>query len=172
MNNLRREAARLVAVLLCSAVPLSILAESLPQPTGPVILSVTGAIGHTNAPGAANFDRAMLESLGSTRMETGTPWTSGDSVFEGVLGSKLLEAVGAKGDVMLARALNDYTEEIPLSDFFEYPVLLALKADGQYMGVRDKGPIWVVYPTNQYPELDTHDVRGRWIWQLRELEIR
>ena len=38
--------------------------EPLAKPTGPVILTVTGAIGRTNAPGKAEFDMQMLQALG------------------------------------------------------------------------------------------------------------
>jgi len=38
--------------------------DPLAQPKGAVILSVTGNLTTTNAPGRADFDRAMLESLG------------------------------------------------------------------------------------------------------------
>ena len=56
---------------------------ALPMPEGPVILSVTGNITTTNAEGRADFDRAMLEALGVTRMTTWTPWTDGQVRLRG-----------------------------------------------------------------------------------------
>ena len=39
-------------------------------------------------------------------------------------------------------ALNDYTTVIPLSDFKKYNAILALKINGKYMRIRDKGPFY------------------------------
>ena len=159
-----------VLAVLLFAPPLQ--AAPLPTPKGKVILTVSGAIENTNAEGVAEFDRDMLEALGMTQVQMATPWTRGRPVFEGVLASALLDAVGVRGEMARAVALNDYVVEIPLDDFRRYPVVLALKMEGQFMRVRDKGPIWVVYPHEQFEELQTVEVQTRWIWQLRRLEIR
>ena len=100
-------------------------AAALPAPKGKVILTVSGAIENTNADGVAEFDRDMLESLGLSGVQMETQWTLGRPVFEGVLASALLDAVGARGDTARAVALNDYVVEIPLDDLRRYPVMLA-----------------------------------------------
>lgn len=147
-------------------------AGDLPAPAGDVILTVRGNIANTNGNGRARFDRAMLESLGTTGLETRTYWTDNVVRFEGVLARRVIAAVGGTGKTATATALNDYKIEIPLSDFSRYDVLLALKMNGKYMRVRDKGPIWIVYPVDQHPELDNELIRNRWVWQLSKLEIQ
>ena len=82
------------------------------------------------------------------------------------------DAVGAAGTSAAAMALNDYSIDIPLADFRDYPVILALKMDGKNMRIRDKGPIWIVYPQDDHPELKTQAYRSRSVWQLRRLEIQ
>ncbi len=164
--------ARFIVLAFICLLPAAAVAESLPQPSGKVILTVSGNIRNTNGDGVAEFDRAMLEALGMTELQTSTEWTTGRLIFEGVLARDLLEAVGADGTAAHAVALNDYAVEIPLADFRDYPVILALKMDGKYMRVRDKGPIWVVYPHEQYDELKAEAIQPRWIWQLRRLEIQ
>ena len=146
-------------------------AEPLPQPAGPVLLKVTGRIRNTNADGAARFDRTMLEALGTQRLATSTAWTAGRTEFEGVLARDLLDAVGAEGNEVLATALNDYAVAIPLAELRRYPVLLALKMNGQYLKVMDKGPVWIVYPRDQNKELQDSLTDKKWVWQLRELHI-
>lgn len=84
----------------------------------------------------------------------------------------LLDAVGADGETVKAIALNDYMIDIPISDVERYEVLLALKMNGEYMRVRDKGPIWIVYPYDQYDELNEPGIRERSVWQLRELIVK
>jgi hypothetical protein len=147
-------------------------ADHLPRPTDRVILTIAGAITHTNAPGEAEFDRAMLEELGLARLRTWTPWTEGEPEFQGVLARQLMVAVGATGTEVRAFALNDFESTIPLADFDLYPVLLATRIDGKQLQVRDKGPIWIVYPWSDYPELDDLPTRRKSVWQLRSLDVR
>jgi len=150
----------------------NLFAGSLDNPTGKVILTVSGNIGNTNSGDKALFDRDMLEALGVSELALETQWTEGRQVFNGVLGSKILDAVAASGDVIVARAINDYQVKIPLSDLRRYPVLFALRHNGKYMRVRDKGPIWIVYPRETFPEIDTGEIADRWVWQLSEIIIQ
>lgn len=147
-------------------------AAALEKPVGKIILTVSGNITNTNAGDKAVFDRDMLEALGSAELSVNTPWTDGRQVFIGVPGKRVLDAVGARGEKMLAKAINDYQVEIPLSDLRNYPVLFALKQNGKYMRVRGKGPIWIIYPRETYPELDTDEITDRWVWQLEEIVIQ
>jgi hypothetical protein len=83
-----------------------------------------------------------------------------------------MSAVGATGDTITAVALNDYTTEIPISDFAQYGVLLAIKRNGEYMPVRDKGPLFIVYPFDSSPELKAQRFYGRSAWQVAKLIVK
>lgn len=137
-----------------------------------MVLTISGAISETNGPGVAEFDRAMLERVGLSRLITWTPWTQGEVVFEGVLARRVMAAVGATGTKLRATALNDYQCTIPLEDFERYDVLLATRMNGRIMRIRDKGPIWLVYPWSDHPELDDFLTRDKAVWQLTALEVR
>jgi hypothetical protein len=144
-------------------------ADDLPMPTGRPILTVSGKIGESYEDHTARFDRAALEALGTGGFTTTTPWYDGEVRFEGVPMTRLMEAVGATGDVVVATALNDYETKIPVSDFAEFKVLLALKRDGKYMPVHDKGPLFIVYPFDSNPILKNQRYYGRSAWQLARL---
>ena len=169
-----RLAGRTFALLLAAAAPTASASAplaGLEVPTGGVMLTVTGHITVTNADGRAEFDRAMLEDLGLSTLRTWTPWTEGEPEFSGVLARTLMARVGAEGTTVLARALNDYEITIPLSDFERYPVLIAMAMDGERLRTRDKGPLWVIYPWSDYPELDDRVTRQKAIWQLESLHV-
>ena len=167
--------APLLALVLTLTVTIGdpVLADApLPQPTGRVVLTVTGAINHTNADGRAEFDRTMLRDLGTASLTTSTAWTDGTPEFAGVLARDVLRAVGARGTVVTATALNDYSIDIPISDVETYRVLFALTMNGVELTVRDKGPIWIVYPRDDHGELQNPTSDEKWIWQLSRLDIR
>lgn len=160
-----------IATALFAAAPAAGL-EPLPAPTGPVILVVDGAIAVTNAPDGARFDRSMLEALGMTTIRTTTAWTDGVQEFSGVLGRLVLDRVGATGTSVVATALNDYAAPLPMEDFERFDALLALDMNGAPMHVSDKGPIWIVYPRDDRPELRDSRLNERWVWQLKELTVK
>ncbi len=147
-------------------------AQRIAEPSGRVILEVSGKIANTNAPNRTRFDLKALEGLGITKITTSTPWTEGKKVFEGVRIRDLLQAVGADGATITPVALNDYKLDIPREDFDKYPVILAYRMDGEELRVRDKGPLWIVYPRDDFPELDNRLIRSRWVWQVKELMVR
>lgn len=144
----------------------------LPRPAGKRILTVTGSIANTNDGDAAVFDRPMLEALGMDGFETTTPWYRGPVRFEGVRMQRLMQAVGASGESVMAVALNDYITTIPMSDFGRYGVLLAMRRDGADMPVRDKGPLFIVYPYDSEFELRSQQYYGRSAWQVAKLVVR
>ncbi len=161
-------AALLGLVLL---VPGRAPAGDLPAPAGEVLLTVSGRIARTNDGDRAAFDRAMLEALGPVTFTTTTPWTEGPVAFTGVTLAAVAEAVGAEGDVFEATAINDYAVVIPRTDWVEGGPIIAYLANGEPMSVRDKGPLWVVYPFDGTPAYRSEVSYSRSIWQLNRLVV-
>jgi len=158
------------AAIVLAAGPVN--AGSLDAPQGRVILEIRGNISNTNGQGVARFDRQMLESLPQETVATVTPWTDGQTIFTGPLARAVLNLVGAAGKQVEAVALNDYGVVIPIDDFEDYRVILAMLMNGKPMGTRDKGPLWVIYPWSEHPELQTVVVHGRSIWQLKAMNVK
>ncbi len=169
-HSVRTYALTLLAVLGLLAAPAQ--AAELGKPAEKAILTVTGKIGVTNSDKSAVFDRAMLESLGMTSFTTATPWYKEPVRFEGVPLARLMQAVGATGDRFVAVALNDYSAELPMEDIERYDVMLALKRDGQYMPVRDKGPLFIVYNYDSNPDLRNQKFYSRSVWQVARIEVK
>ena len=162
----------LALVLALAVSPASALNAALPKPSGRVLLTVTGAIEHTNAEGRAELDRETLESIGMVELETRTPFTKGTSVFRGVLVRDLLRYLGASGLQIEAGALDLYKVTIPIEDFERFDVLIALEANGKKLRVRDHGPAWIIYPWSQHEELDRELYQGRSIWQMISIDVQ
>ncbi|MGG5838866.1 molybdopterin-dependent oxidoreductase [Huaxiibacter chinensis] len=162
---------RLIVMLLSFVIATQALADELPKPAGKVLLTLSGNIKNTNEPGKTVFDIASLEKLGMVSFQTASPWYNGRTTFTGIPMKTLMDYVGAKGSVVKVTALNDYTTVIPLSDFNKYNVILALKINGEYMRVRDKGPLFIVYPYDSKPELNNQVYYSRSAWQVSKMSI-
>lgn len=74
-------------------------------------------------------------------------------------------------DMIRLRALNDYSTEMPASEALDYDVILALSMNGERLSVRDKGPIWVIYPMSEHEELREPRFNDRLVWQLSSVEL-
>jgi hypothetical protein len=167
----RRQILLAAPALVLGAAPLRAQPSALSAPTGPIVLTMTGRIARTNAPGAARFDRAMLAALPQGSFAGETPWTKGRVAFAGPLGAALLDHVGAEGTVLKVVALNEYASEVPVEDFRKHPVILATHRNGAEMAVRDRGPLWIIYPMDRVPALRNAEVYHRSVWQVRDIEV-
>ena len=133
-----------------------------------VILTIDGGV-DGGRPVEFTLDR--LEALGTATIKTSTPWHDGVVTFEGVPLSRLMTEVKATGSVLAVLALNNYRTEIPFSDFGEFGAILATKANGKYMEVSDKGPLFVIYPFDDRPELKQELYYSRSAWQVRTITV-
>lgn len=139
--------------------------------SGPIVLKVSGKIGAKNLADAAVFDDAMLSALPQISFVTETPWSKGPVKFTGPLLSDVLKAVNASGSNLKAIAINDYKINIPMEDAKKYGVILARQMDGKLLTIRDKGPLFVMYPFEQFPEIKTSIYYSRCIWQLQAIAV-
>jgi len=164
---------RFVAALGIAALSPVVQAEGIKDlPTGDVVLTISGEIAHSNLDGEAHFDLEMLENLGATEIVTSTIWTEGTQQFVGVSLMALLDYVGATGNNIEATAINDYSVNIPVEDAVEGGALVAYFRNGEPMSVREKGPLWVVYPFDLEPKFKTETYHARSIWQLDRIKVK
>lgn len=164
---------RLLLAVAAFALPIHVQpAAAIEAPAGPVILTISGAISQTNAPAGLSLDQAAFDKLPHVSIRTETPWTQGMQEFSGVPLKALLDLAGARGSQITAIALNDYTVEIPASDADSAGPIVADRKNGAPMPVRDKGPLWIIYPLSDRPDLETEATHSKMIWQLKQLEVR
>ncbi|MEN9885930.1 MAG: hypothetical protein RL758_508 [Pseudomonadota bacterium] len=144
---------------------------SLAQPAGPVVVTVAGAIRNTNRDKTAVFDLDMLEALPQRTVRTATPWHSGVVAFSGPTGVGFLDAVGVTGQTLVISALNDYKVRVPVQDLRQHGVVLATRLNGERMRVRDKGPLFLIYPFDDNPALKSEVYFNRSIWQIKSILV-
>lgn len=179
---------RLLAVALTLALCSAAQAQSLKAPTGPVLVTVTGAVSNTNRgpfnpdqdiffknqqvkfQRAAAFDLAMLEALAQRTVEADYPQGGPLHKFEGPLLRDVLKAAGATGKAVHVLAIDGYNQEIEMRELEQWPILLALKEDGKYMPLGGFGPMRVVFPRRDVPALaDRND--DKWVWGVVQIGV-
>jgi hypothetical protein len=144
----------------------------LPQPSSAIVLTVEGQVQHCNEGLVARFDLPMLEALPKRKVTTRNPWVEGIVTYEGVLLRDLMHFVEANGTVLRFVALNDYSADMPAADAEEIDVILAYRRNGQLMTVREKGPLFVVFPFSDQPFLDTNERHAQSVWQVARITVR
>jgi hypothetical protein len=113
----------------------------------------------------------MLDALPQRVTKATTPWYTGEHEFSGVIISDLLDYLGASGESVTFTALNDYASEIPIAELEDLPVILATRVDGKKLSVRDKGPLFVIYPFDLDSTLYNEVIFGRSVWQVASVTV-
>jgi hypothetical protein len=150
---------------------MSAARAALPAPEGDVLLVIKGSLKAPNAGAEAHLDLALLESLPLEKFTTNTPWSDDISVFEGVRLNVILDAVGAESDSFKAFALDDYVVEFADVDLEKYPVIIAFRQNGKNLTVRKLGPLRIMFPFDDFPELLTQSNKTMSVWQLNLMAI-
>lgn len=117
------------------------------------------------------FEEADLLALPQVAFETSTIWTDGKRQFSGPLLVSVLEAAGVGDGEITLIAINDYSVIIPRDVIDEEAPIVALRKNGAPFGVRDKGPLWVVYPYDSDPELQSEAIYAYSVWQLNRISV-
>ncbi len=157
---------RLIALLFTAVAALC----AMPAFAGAMLTVINPTIG----PDAMKeFSRSELKELTQTSYRTSTEFTDGLPEFSGPLARDVIASVGV-GDATVAVmvAANDYQIEVPIEELMKYDVILATSVDGKRLSLRDKGPIWVMYPRDQHKELQDPAFNGRLIWQMVRIELK
>lgn len=141
---------------------------ALAEDTGKIVLSVSGNIG-TDV--VTEYSVSMLEELPGMEIVTSTPWHNGSVRFYGVPLKDLMAHLKAAGTSIEIVALNDYRASIPASDFDTHNPIIAYKLNGKRMSIREKGPLFVMYPFDEKPELKTEAFYARSVWQVRQIIV-
>lgn len=180
---------RLIPALLVFLLTSPAMAVELGKPTGPVVVTLAGAIGNTNRPPydektdlflkyhektfekAAAFDYAMLEALGTQQVEIKVPAWAAPVRLEGPRLADLLAAVGAEGKTVSLVALDGYASEISWTEVKALNWIVGIKRDGRYLGLGQQGPLWVVYTYPDGRDLSNDD-ELRWPWATFYIEVQ
>lgn len=121
---------------------------------------------------AHSLSRLDLNNLQQTSFTTSTIWTDGEMRFSGVSLADLIEAYDITAQTVEAVALNNYAVTFPVEEALSANALLATQMNEKAMSVRDKGPVWIVFPFDSDASLRSEVYYSRSIWQLVGLSFK
>lgn len=165
---------------------------------GPVLLTVSGAIGQGNRgpldpaldqmmakqklqfTRAHTFDFAALAALPQFQIE---PTLEYDSRRHGLSGPLLADVVAATGatagnsgtlDIVL-RAIDGYAVMVSLADLRKYRYIVATHLDGKPIPIGGLGPLWAVYDADRFTDMMARPLGARFAlcpWGLYHMEVK
>lgn len=144
-----------VVVLYCGLSPAKVAAEP--------ILALEARDGSTR-----KLTLQDLDALPQVTIRTSTPWHQGEQVFAGPSLLGLIKHHGIEGKLLLAEAINDYHSLIPIDELTAEHPILATRRNGNTMSVRDKGPIFIIYPYSTIGKIQAR-ILSQSVWQLVRL---
>ena len=106
--------------------------------------------GHLAQGGAQVFGREYLDRIGVDHRVAGVPEQPDRGLVQ----------------------INDYAVEIPSDDWVEGGPIVAYLNNDEPMSVREKGPLWVVYPYDSDAAYQTEVTYSRSIWQLDRIIVK
>lgn len=162
-----------ILILCCQSLAWSPTAqanEELPAPVGEVLLTITG-LPHPHTGDELQLDMAALTRMPATQFTTLTPWHDQPQQFTGVRLSTLLQTIGSSSSEFIAVGLDDYKFTVADLDFDKYPIIVAYHQNGEAISVRNLGPLRIIMPYSEFPELQTQINESRSVWQLVKMEL-
>ena len=147
------------AVLLCASATIASASE--------ILLKVRSSIDQTEV----SFSREALMDLPQTSFETATIWSEGVNKYSGPLLADVLAAAEMPdGDLHLI-AINDYNVSFPMDRVQDDAPIIALEINGKPFSVREKGPLWVMFPFDENAKFRTEDTFALSVWQLAQIDV-
>ncbi|MCP5169596.1 MAG: hypothetical protein H6999_07555 [Hahellaceae bacterium] len=87
--------------------------------------------------------------------------------FRGPLVRDFLAWAGVKSSEIEITAFDDYVVQIPRTLWEDYDSIFATVRNDEVMRIRDKGPLWLIFPWDTRPELRDERYYNLSIWQIK-----
>lgn len=119
------------------------------------------------------FTQEDLLALPQISFDTATVWSTEVSSFSGPSLTAVLNAAGvdAANSGVRLYAINDYNVEFPAAQIEQDSPILANRINGEAFSIRDKGPLWLVFPFDEDPRYQTEEIFALSVWQLTQIDV-
>jgi len=133
--------------------------------------------GQTSTGQPVALSLSKLEALATTTVQTKEPHnTSTPNAifnFRGVSVSTLLNEVGVAPMVseITFVARDGFRATVSLADLRQYPIIIALERNGKKISRSEGGPLYLVFPQTQFPQLQQKYPDHFWAFYLTDMVV-
>jgi len=161
----RKTTRRTFVTLLCPGLITNGLFQSVAygQTSESVLLKVHGTTGGTP------YSLDDLDALPQQSFATGTVWTTGVKTFSGPALADVLVASGSDGGALRLQAANDYSVILPPTMIEASVPIIVTRIDGKTFGLRESGPLWLMFPYDSDDQYQSESIYAASIWQLTDI---
>lgn len=159
---------------LLAGIILLLLAGFAQADSEPVILSVYGVIesdegGHQRL----DFTLSELQALPQAQITTAHPWSVTPQHYNGVDLTALFKLLFANRQIksLNLEGLNGFSVALEWSKVSDFSPVLAWQENDKLMSRRQKGPLWLMLPYDQAPEMQQANFLHYMVWQLRTIRV-
>ena len=117
------------------------------------------------------FTDQDLLAMPQIEFRTSTIWTPEPVTFSGPSLASVLAAAGAVDGALSMVAVNDYKVEMPADRIEDNAPIIANRIDGKPFSIRNKGPLWLIFPFDADPRFQTEEIYSFSIWQLTQVRV-
>ena len=170
--------------------------KDVAKSSGPVLLTVTGAIGRVNrGPFDPTLDQMMhkqklqfdkgytfdFEALLALPSHAIEPTLEYDNRAHQLHGPSLSDVIKTTETPLigsarlLLRAVDGYAVTVSLAEVRKYRFIVATHLDGRPLPLGGLGPLWAVYDADHFPEMRAKPVNARFTlcpWALYHIEVQ
>ena len=112
-----------------------------------------------------------LLALPQVTFTTKHSWSTAADTFSGPSLETVLELVCPDVERLYLKALNGYSINLDFSKIKSYKPIIAIKVNGKRIRVREKGPLWIFIPFDEFKALPERSLDEAMIWQLYHITI-
>ena len=164
----------ILLLVVCSFVSIQSTANGQRKPSREsTVLTISWADGRAAPVKLALKDLEKLERKDYLTLLPPSLSVPGRHDWLGIPLRAVLEAANAKSfTTMRIAALDGYQVNLPATDVARFDPILAYQKDGQYIGILDKGPLFLIYPFESHRELQSMQYINRAIWQVNAIVLQ
>lgn len=119
------------------------------------------------------FTAEEIYAIPATDMITATAWHP-SSKFSGPTLEEIIKAASPDLDFKTARlfAVNGYETPIPAQDIKKYRPILAHSKDNARLTLATRGPLFLVYPRDEFSELKSLKSQDKFVWMVCRIDLQ
>ncbi|GAA5645841.1 molybdopterin-dependent oxidoreductase [Vibrio proteolyticus] len=114
----------------------------------------------------------LTNEVDQDNITTHLPWLTDSHTFTGTSASELLDYLGVRDAYAMSFiGLNEYAATTTIEEIDKYHPIIAYYQDGKPMKVRHKGPYWLLFNVDKYPETGSEVFQTKMVWQIKEIIV-